>query len=65
MKAIIQCPFYKREDALSLFCEGGDFKFHDYKARKEYIQNFCEDIKDWHKCTIACALENYYERKDA
>ncbi len=64
MKEVIVCPFYKRKKFLSLFCEGGEFKFPDNKAQKEFKSDFCTNIKNWHNCSVACMLENYYERKD-
>lgn len=60
----MQCPFFKRNNSLDLYCEGGVLKFPDSTARREYIIQYCANEIHWHKCTICRNLESYYERKE-
>ena len=64
MPMIIQCPFYKRESCLKLYCESASLKFPDAPARNEYVRDYCANNINWKKCSIAHALENYYYRKE-
>ena len=64
MPVIMQCPFYKKEDALKLRCEGATIKFPDGDARSEYVLGYCANSYCWRKCPIAHCLENYYFRKE-
>ena len=61
---VMQCPFFKREGYLKLYCEGGTIKFPDSQSRCDYVGKYCANSFNWHKCTVAHNLENYYERKD-
>lgn len=63
MPMIMQCPFYKRDNYLKLYCEGATMRFPDAKARSEFVLNFCANNINWKKCPIAHCLENYYDRK--
>lgn len=64
MPMIFQCPFYKRDNYLKLYCEGGTVKFPDAPARTEYVRGFCANHITWQKCTIAHNLQLYYDRKE-
>ena len=63
MAIIIQCPFYKKNKEMKTYCEGGSVTHPDREARRAYLSEYCTDINCWHKCTIAAAMEKYYERK--
>ena len=60
----IECPFYKKEICLKLYCEGGTIKFPDKDARSEFVLAYCTNSYNWRKCPIAHCLENYYFRKE-
>lgn len=64
MAIIIQCPFFKKTKGMKTYCEGGSVTHPDREARREYLAQFCADINCWHNCTIADAMEKYYERKE-
>ena len=65
MPLIMQCPFFKRNEALKLHCEGGVISFPDKDAGKDYLTGYCANNINWRKCTICHNLEDYYERKEA
>lgn len=62
-RCIYTCPFYKHREKLTMRCEGGELRFHDGKATSEYVARYCA-AEQWQKCSIAAALERYYERMD-
>lgn len=64
MPIVMQCPFFKREGSLKLYCEGGTVRFPDSKARRDYVVEFCANSIHWKKCTICRCLEDYYERRE-
>lgn len=64
MPMFMECPFYKRDSYLKLYCEGGTIKFPDKDARSEFVLKYCSDSCNWRKCPIAHFLENYYFRKE-
>lgn len=59
------CPFFKRDERLCVYCEGGQVRFYDLRCRNEYINRYCATVPGWKSCTIAGYLVHYYERKDA
>ena len=58
-----QCPFWRWEKPLCSCCEAGKLVFLDGQARTEYINQYCGNIEDWHKCTLAQGMERYYQRQ--
>lgn len=64
MPMAMQCPFFKREDNLTLRCEGAKLKFPDKDARLEIVLGYCANSYNWRKCPIAHCLENYHFRKE-
>ncbi len=58
------CPFFKWDEKCSIHCEGGVLKFNDYDRLSEYADRYCTDAKLWHKCTVAAALEDEYNREE-
>ncbi len=64
MKLEMQCPFFKKNEGQIVKCEGGNLKFPDREARKDYLICYCANNVHWHKCTISKNLENYYDRKE-
>lgn len=63
MPMIMQCPFYKKDSALRLNCEGCSMKFPDAVARNEYVSNLCANLINWKNCSVAQNLQHYYDRK--
>jgi len=61
---IVHCPFYKKNKGMKTYCEGGAVNHPDKIARREYMAQFCADLNNWHRCSIAEAMEKYYERED-
>lgn len=57
------CPFYRKDGADKLYCEGGTIKFPDKEARHEIVYNVCASEKNYKNCTIYKMLMNYYDRK--
>lgn len=64
MPMMMQCPFYKRDSYLKLYCEGASLKFPDADARSEFVLGYCANSCNWRKCSVAHCLENYYFRKE-
>lgn len=64
MPMVMQCPFFKRECYLKLYCEGASMKFPDTEARGEYVGKYCAALHRWKECSVADMLENFYERKE-
>ena len=64
MPIAMQCPFYKSESQLRLYCEGGCMKFPDVTARRDYLENYCANHINWQKCSVAHLMQRYYDRKD-
>lgn len=64
MPMAMQCPFFKRDCYLKLYCEAGTVKFPDWQGRGEYVESFCANARNWKNCTLAPMLEKYYERKE-
>ncbi len=63
MPMAMQCPFFKRDNNLVLYCEGAKLMFPDTDARSEFVLGYCANSHNWRKCPIAHCLENYYFRK--
>ena len=64
MPMMMQCPFYKRDSYLKLYCEGASLKFPDADARSEFVLGYCANSCNWRKCPVAHCLENYYFRQE-
>lgn len=57
-----KCPFYGTSTKLQVRCEGGtQLCFPDKLSITYHINHICCD--DWKSCTIARALNLYYDRK--
>ena len=58
------CPFFKQDRGNGrLSCEGGQIKFPDKGARREFIYGLCAHPTAYKTCRMGIALEHYYERK--
>ena len=44
MPMAMQCPFFKRDNNLILYCEGAKLMFPDTDARSEFVLGYCETI---------------------
>ena len=64
MSMVMECPFYKRDSYLKLYCECASLKFPDSTARLEYVTSYCGNYVNWKKCTLAHCLETYYDREE-
>lgn len=60
----MECPFFKRNNKHTFYCEGATLKFPDADARSEFVLGYCANSFNWRKCPIAHCLENYHFRKD-
>ena len=60
MPKSVECPFYISDGNLKLKCEGGILKFNTSKSRREFMDDYCSNIKCWKKCSIAQCLDKYY-----
>ena len=62
-----QCPFYKGEYRMEIFCEGliPDSSIHQGYANpalmNDYIKEFC--TKDYERCPVAQMLNKKYEQE--
>ncbi len=63
MPRTYECPFWKWEKGLSFYCEGGRVHLPDITAKWDYIRAYCGHHPGWQTCTLARALEGYYDRK--
>ena len=58
------CPFYRsdrrRGELFIVSCEGGLVRLPGRRAFNAYADRIC--CADWRSCTIAGALEEYYDR---
>ena len=63
--ALVQCPYYREEDAQSVYCEGVQsgsrlrLGFLGRKQKKTYGDRFCRD--SWKTCRIADMLNRMYD----
>ena len=59
------CPYFQWDERRKVHCEGRCcVAFPDQKAYEEYTGAFCANRNGgWRRCTIAQALNGYYERK--
>ena len=64
MGKTFSCPFYQWEEPLGVHCEGGCVRFPDKKTRTEFLDQYCSANPAWEKCSIASALQKYYERME-
>lgn len=61
---VFVCPFFKQDERLGIFCEGGKLKFQDREAAREYTDGHCASMDGWKRCSLARNLLDYYERKE-
>lgn len=59
-----ECPFYKWDARLAVYCEGGKITFPDRKALEDYSEKHCTSLNGWEMCSLAESLLQYYERKE-
>lgn len=61
-----QCPYYRKEDGLKVFCEGVEdgtaiqLSFDSGRHRRDYKDAFCCNGK-WRDCRVAQMLGKKYE----
>lgn len=59
-----QCPFFKWEGKREIHCEGGDLRFLDGLAMREYIDEYCALNPEWQGCSLAGNIAEAYKRKE-
>lgn len=59
------CPFFTWDEKLKVHCEGGLVKFPDRKTLTGYADRHCSSENGWKNCSVARAMLEYYERKEA
>jgi hypothetical protein len=59
-----RCPYFRYDEKRSVHCEGGTvIRFPDRRSIQDYTTAFCAAY-NYGECTVAKALNNYYERKE-
>ena len=62
---LFQCPYYKSDrrkgDIFVLSCEGGLARLPGRQAFNEYTARHCCSSDGWRQCTLAAALDRFYE----
>ena len=59
------CPFYMKDALGRLYCEGASIKCPDLKAKRDLLDEFCTDEKNYKNCTLCKMLMRYYDRKES
>lgn len=55
------CPFFQRTCKDAILCENKTrLNFKDAKGASDYYKNYC--CGEWKTCSVAKALNDYYER---
>lgn len=57
------CPFFTFDEPRRVHCEAGRIGFPDRPTANGYMNRFCAGGNGWQKCSLACALVEYYEGK--
>lgn len=63
----VECPFFKKAEALWIKCEGVDDRtrlslmFFTKKEKADYMDGFCKDINRYCNCRISKMLMSKYE----
>lgn len=60
MPITIQCPFYRADRDLRITCEVGRQRWPDMQAKRIYLREYCAG--DWRRCSLAQAMQKYYDR---
>lgn len=56
------CPFWKWENGLSMSCECCRMDFPDKDTKSDYAQQYCASVEGWKNCSVARALNEFYEK---
>ena len=56
-----KCPFFQADERQIVICEGGRVSFTDRPTYLRYANGYC--CGDWERCTLAMALNRFYEEK--
>lgn len=59
------CPFFQWDERRGIHCEGGGVSFEDRETFGRYATRHCCDVDGWDKCSLAQALVERYERREA
>ncbi len=57
------CPYFRYEKSGITYCECGELKFPDRRARRDIVYGYCGHPDDYKRCPFKCALDGYYERR--
>ena len=56
------CPYFRYEKGGVTYCECGELRFPDRKARREVVYSLCAHPTDFTTCPFKHAMDGYYER---
>lgn len=57
------CPYYHKDALGRLYCEGASIKCPDLQAKRDLLDEYCTDAKNYQNCTLCKMLNGYYDRK--
>lgn len=59
------CPFFRWDKPGQVRCEGGAIRIPDRDCMSAYLDAYCDHVDGWRRCTIAQAMEAYYDYTEA
>lgn len=57
------CPYHYRHYKDHIICEDGRIELPSIEAAKDYMRSYCGSY-NWEHCSLARALNKYYEEKE-
>ena len=58
------CPYYEKDGAKSVRCEGGRIALPNMEVTRAYFDAYCGHVTGWRRCTVARAITRFYEAED-
>lgn len=62
-KRVWVCPFYRNDKKLSIHCEAGSAAFPNYRELARYARDYCGNVANWKRCSLAAARCQFYDRE--
>lgn len=62
MPLTVYCPYYKYDQEACIRCEAGLLDFRSKYQKADYINQYCADLPNYKRCTLAHSLEIHYDR---